>query len=189
MRIKAWNFIEPATMGAAPLQPGGYVVRIVDVKDNYNPNDENKCYLDLIYDIAEGPEAGRYSDDWGKSHPYAHQSRQWYEGKHEGRFRHTLECLEQSNRGRFSVADWTQRCNERELIGLEFGIVLQKLLDYDSKGNETEYLEDRGVYASQDIRNGDFKLPEPRNKRDKTNARISPVAEASSGLYDEDVPF
>ena len=184
MKIKNWEIIEESTPGGAPLAPGGYVVKIVDIKDTYNASDENKCYLDVVYDIAEGAEAGRFGDDWGKSHPYAHQSRQWYEGKHEGRFKFFLNSLEISNKGKFSAAEWSKTCDEQKLIGLEFGIVLQKLLDTNTKGDDTEYLEDRGVYASQDIRSGDFKLPEPRNKREKLT-----VAESGASTSYEDVPF
>ena len=37
------------------LPAGGYVIRITGVKD-----DTEKEYLQVVYDIAEGPEAGRY---------------------------------------------------------------------------------------------------------------------------------
>lgn len=189
MKVKNWEMIEESVPGGAPLAPGGYIVRIVGVNDTYTEGNENKCYLDIVYDIAEGEEAGRYADDWGKTHPYAHQCRQWYEGKHEGRFKFFLNCLEVSNKGRFSAADWAKTCDESKLVGLEFGIVLQKKLDTNTKGEDTEFLEDRGVYASQDIRSGDFKLPEPRNVREGIPAAAPMAAPVVDTVYDEDIPF
>ena len=186
MKKKNWDVIEESVPGGAPLAPGGYVVRIVNVKDNYNASDESKCYLNIVYDIAEGDEAGRFSDDWGKSHPFAHQFTRWYEGRSEGEFRFFLNCLEFSNKGKFSVAEWNKTCDEKQLIGLELGIVLQKEFKTNTKGVDTDYLEVRGVYASQDIRSGDFKVPDPVDKRKKIGGSQDDTVPVDA--YD-DVPF
>ena len=60
--------------------------------------------------------------------------------------------------------------DEREFVGLELGVVLQTRYYTNDKGEDKEALEVRGVYASQDVRNGDFKMPEPRDDREKVPA-------------------
>ena len=53
--IKNFNTVN-ASGSRERLKPGGYVVRITAVKDN-----AKKEYLEVLYDIAEGPAAGYYS--------------------------------------------------------------------------------------------------------------------------------
>jgi hypothetical protein len=68
MRSLNWNSITASADGDFQQLPaGGYVVRIVDMVDN-----EKKKYVELVWDIAEGEFANRYSDKWGQEHPYAH---------------------------------------------------------------------------------------------------------------------
>ena len=99
-------------------------------------------------------------------------------------FKAFLKRLEESNVG-FNVAAWQARgCNEREFVGLEVGIVLQTEQYTNNKGEDKERLEMVGVYASQDIRNGDFKLPEPKDNRLKDQ-----YEGASTGSYSDDLPF
>ena len=45
------------------------------------------------------------------------------------------------------------------------------------------------MYAAQDIRNGDFEVPEPRDVREQVPAKPKPQAQASASVYDEDIPF
>lgn len=179
-QIKNWVLIEEAGGDFERLEPGGYVVRITAVEDH--PADE---YLEVVWDVAEGEHAGFYGDEWGRTHPFAHNDRWYYGEKAERFFKSKLVALEQSNRGRFSVSAWQQACDEREFVGLEVGMVLQKLLNTNKKtGKDTDFLEVVKVTASQDIRNGDYKLPEPRDLRKPKDE----PATAEPGYYD-DIPF
>ncbi|MDM8289046.1 hypothetical protein QUW41_06995 [Slackia piriformis] len=182
-QIKNWALIEEADGDFERLEPGGYVVRITDVEDH--PSEE---YLEVVWDVAEGEHAGFYGDEWGRTHPFAHNDRWYYNDKAEKFFKSKLIALEQSNRGRFSIEQWQAACDERQFVGLEVGMVLQKLLNTSKKtGKDTEFLEVVKVTASQDIRNGDYKLPEPRDLR---KAKDEPAV----STYDPfdpygDVPF
>lgn len=184
MKVLNWTLIEEAK-GFTQLPAGGYVVRIIGVEDNPQWN-----MLKITYDIAEGDYAGHFSDEWGIAHPGAHQFSKWYttqDGKPDGRFRSFLNDLETSNRGRFSVNAWTQHCDERQFIGLEIGAVIQKEMRTKDNGDDVEYMQVFYTTASQDIRNGDYKLPEIRDKRTKVPApSLSPSA---GSYYNEDVPF
>ena len=68
MRSVNWNNVTATNDGGfTPLPAGPYVARLTELNDN-----EAREYVEVVYDIAEGEHAGFYSDDWGKSHPYAH---------------------------------------------------------------------------------------------------------------------
>lgn len=176
MKVGNWNLIEEAG-SFVKLPVGGYVLRIVDVKDNSNGE-----YLEIVYDIAEGPFAGHYAadDDW------RHTFRKYYGGKAAGFFKAFLNRLEESNRGRFTVDRWTINCNEREFIGLEIGGLIQERYYTNQQGEDKTVLEVADTVAAQDIRNGDYKLPAPRDMREK----ISPAVSSFTPTFDTaDVPF
>ena len=158
MKIMNWESVEESTPFEKP-PVGGYVVRITDVEDV-----SSREYLNVVYDIAEGPYSGFYSDDFGKNNPWAHRFVRSYKETAKGMFKAFLKRLEESN-PRFDVARWQSRCDERELVGLELGIVLQYEDYTNDKGEDKERLQVVGVYASQDIRNGDYKLPERKDSR------------------------
>lgn len=178
MKVKNWELVEESTPGEK-LPAGGYVVRIVDVEDV--PSRE---YLWVVYDIAEGEHAGHYSDAFGKANAWAHRFTRSYKESAEGMFKAFLCRLEEGNRGRFSVAEWQKSCDERALVGLELGVVLQKRLYTNDRGEDKEALEVRGVYAPQDIRSGDFRMPEPRDDREAPGG-FGPAV----GPADDDIPF
>lgn len=172
MKIKNWDLIEESRPGTM-LEPGAYVCRIVDVEDV-----PSKEYLWVVYDVAEGPKAGCYSN-MGRDEAWKHRFTRSYKDTAEGMFKAFLCRLEESNRGRFSVGDWQMRSDERELVGLEVGLVFQKEMYTNDKGEDKERTVVVGVEASQDVRNGDYFMPEPKDRREK-----APTAGAC-----EDVPF
>ena len=177
MRVKNWSLIEesvPSTM----LEPGGYVCRITGVQDV-----PAKEYLWVVYDVIEGEKAGVYgglpaSDDW------KHRFTRSYKETAEGMFKAFLNRLEESNRGRFDVAKWQVHSDERQLVGLEVGLVFGKELYTNDKGDDKERTVVSYVVAAQDVRNGDFKVPAVKDRREKVDA----PAAADAAVY-EDVPF
>jgi len=173
MKIKNWEIIEESTPGEK-LPAGGYVATIVNVEDV-----PSKEYLWIVYDIKEGEHAGHYSDDFGKNNAWAHRFTRSYKDSAEGMFKAFVNRVEESNRG----FKWDGR-DERQFVGKELGVVLQKRMYTNEKGDDKEALEVRSVYASQDIRNGDFKVPDPRDVREKLT-----VAESGASTSYEDVPF
>ena len=178
------------TTFAEKLPVGGYVIRITDVEDvPYNPGTGRGDYLRITYDIMEAyidgkltdEYSGHYSDDWGQKNQWAHQFTRSYKASAIGMFKAFSNRVEESNRG----FKWNQ-CNEKELVGKEVGVVMQKRLYTNDKGDDKEALEVRSVYASQDIRNGDFKVPAPRDERET----VAPTQESDAVPYDDsDVPF
>lgn len=178
MKVLNWESVEES----APfekLPAGGYVVKITDVEDM-----ADKEYLNVVFDIKEGEYSGFYSDDFGRLNPWAHRFVRSYKDSAAGMFKQFLARLEDSNRD-FNISAWQRRSDERDLIGLELGIVLQTEQYTNNQGEDKERLNVVGVYAAQDIRNGDFKLPEPKDKRTQVGAV---AVTAAADLYD-DVPF
>ena len=183
MKILNWNMIEESN-GGTILEPGGYVCRITAVQDV-----PEKEYIWVIYDVAEGPKAGMYSglgvaDDW------KHRFTRSYKESAAGMFKGFLNRLEESNSGRgggraFNVANWQARSNEQEFVGLEIGLVFGKELYTNDKGEDKERTVVSYVCASQDIRNGDFKVPAVKDKRETV-----PASNGATGyIGNEDVPF
>lgn len=191
-----WLAVEaPETTAYKNLVPGGYVATITDVE--YNDRYE---FWSFVYDIAEGEFEGYYGDDWGQSHPYAHsftKNKFDFDGNPDGRFKRFLMDLQHSNRGKFDIAAWqAAACDVEMFVGCQIGIVLQKMLKTNNKGVDTEYLEVYYTTEAADIRNGDYKLPEVRDKRQKASAIkptapsiTAPAAVKPSAVDTADIPF
>lgn len=186
MKVKDWTLIDETS--DSRLEPGGYVIRITGVTD-----EPQKEYLRIIYDIAEGDFKGKYNDAWGRSNPWAHSFIRSYKDSAEGMFKAFLNRLEESNKhiNGFTVAEWNKTSDEQKFVGLELGIVLQKRLYTNDKGEDKETLEVRKIVASQDIRQGDYKLPEPRDERENTvpERAQDTMYGSESSVYSGSVPF
>lgn len=173
MKVGNWNLVEEAG-SFVKLPVGGYVCTITAVKDN--PRDE---FVEITYDIAEGQYKGHYAAE----EAWRHTFRKYYGGKAAGFFRAFLNRLEESNRGRFTVSDWTINCDERDFVGLELGCLIQERYYTNTQGEDKTALEVAEVVAAQDVRNGEYKLPAPRDMREKISPSVSSFTPA------EDVPF
>ena len=178
MRIMNWTSVEESTP-FEKLPAGAYVITITDVEDV--PDRE---YLNIVFDIKEGEFAGFYSDDFARKNPWAHRFVRSYKESAQGMFKAFLSRLEESNRS-FTVEKWQQGCLEADLLGLELGIVLQTEYYTNDHGEDKERLTCVGVYASQDIRNGGYKMPAPKDARKKVEGLESPIGSDSYS----DVPF
>lgn len=158
MKKQNWTDVSESTP-FEKLPAGGYVVRILNVEDV--PSRE---YLNIYYDIAEGPYAGFFDDDFGRANMWKHRFVRSYKDSASGMFKAFLTRLEDCN-PQFSVAKWQVRSDERELIGLLLGIVLQYEDYTNESGDDKERMNMVGVYSIEDIRSGNYKLPERKDSR------------------------
>jgi len=102
MRSFNWNSIQSSSDGGfTPLPAGPYVCKIISATDN-----AQREYVEVVYDIAEGEHVGYYSDDWGKSHPYAHHFFMSYKESALGMLKGRLEAIAASNPGFDPFAAW-----------------------------------------------------------------------------------
>lgn len=188
----AYAEAQASTGETAKMPAGGYVVRIQAVRTqgedyNHRPIDyvAEKQYVKLIYDIAEGDFAGKYSDDYwaGEDKDYGHQI--FMSWKNLGVLKNTISCLDESNPGfdskaAFDADKWML------FIGKYLGIVLGEEEYIGNDGSlKTRFTMPR-IKSVADIRAGKFKVPEL--KRLPESERPKATAEPAS-IYDDDIPF
>lgn len=183
MKSINWSEVKESGQG---LAPGFYVIGITDVEDV-----PSKEYLRFTYDIAEGPEAGRYSDSWGEMNPWAHQFTASYKDTALGMFKGMLKAFEASNKGVFSADEFDGK--ESRFIGCTVGAAIQYRIYENDDHEEKRALEVRYTLDAEKVRNGDHKeLPEPRDTRE--GATVKPVQQkpvmASYQAYEDvEIPF
>lgn len=164
MRQVNWESVEEST--DAGLEPGGYVVKILSIEDK-----EDREYVYLTWDIAEGPHAGHYSDDWGKEHPYAHDLYLSYKDAALGMLKGRLSAITKSNPGFDAEAAW----NGGQLtmfIGKLFGVNLR-----EEEFNGNMRLRIGQVVDADSVRNGLVKPMKPKyeNGNGPTTAAPAPA--------------
>lgn len=173
---KNTKWTEVSAAGSSNMLPaGGYVARITDVEDV-----ESKEYLRFTYDIAEGEHKGFFETD---DRVYVHQFVRSYKEKATGFMKQFLDFVEASNDG-FSLDGWNSDPND--LKGKLVGILVQRE-DYTNRdGEDRARMNVEGFAKADDIRNGRYKLPEPKDSRE---GKPSGAADSGKSVYDADLPF
>lgn len=187
MRSFNWNSIESSTDGGfTPLPAGPYVARLVEMKDN-----EAKEYVEAIYDIAEGEHANYYSDDWGKSHPYAHHFFMSYKETALGMLKGRLEAIAASNPGFDPFAAWDAGRLDI-FVGRLVGINLQEEEYERNDGDTGTRLNVCQVVNAQDVRDGKVKPRAKKELRGGGTGRAGGgqvVGNANATPYGGPIPF
>ena len=208
MKRKEWTSVQASNGGNAHNLPAGaYVLRIVNVRDVARHE-----YLQITYDIAEGEHRGLFGDEWSDKNEWKHQTVASYSDKAEGLFKRFLECVEASNPS-FNIAMWEQTSDEHALIGKIVGAgfgEVNKVRTYGEYAGKPS--KDVGFpvwLTADDARSGKFKMPEPKYRiQDAKGANYEDcdketfestcrmyaamsgqVADATSSVADEDIPF
>lgn len=162
------------------LAAGGYVIRITGVT-----NQDDKEYLKVVYDIAEGPEAGRYKDEKPEN-DYRHSFVRSYKEKALGMFKAFIQAVDETNGTKFNDRI-EQGFNEQTLVGKTLGVVFGYEEYEANDGDIKQRLYLKSCMSADRIRKGDFKVPELK-KLKKEQPANSPVP-GFQPLNDEDVPF
>ena len=170
--IKDWENVV-ASGNRESLPPGGYVIKITKVTDN-----PMKEYLKIIYDIAEGDQAGRYDDDWGRNpdNEFAHGFYRSYKDSAAGMFKAFTNAVEASNAQ--YIWDW----KEEKLVGKRLGIVLAEEEYENNRGEVKVRLYVYSVHPADEIRQGKFKVPELKKLKSQSD-----FSKAVSQAPDEDL--
>jgi hypothetical protein len=176
MRSVNWNNITASSDGGfTPLPAGPYVARIVNMLDY-----ESREYVEVVFDIAEGEHAGYYSDEWGKSHPYAHHFFMSYKDSALGMLKGRLEAIAKSNPGFDPFAAWD--AGRLDIFANRLvGVNLQEE-EYERNDGETgTRLNVCQVVDAQMVRDGKVK---PREKKTLGGGRVGvgKVVTASSSF-------
>lgn len=158
-----WEEVTESNDDFRRLPAGAYVAKIVDVKDF-----ENKEYLEIVYDIAEGEYKDFYSDDWGKSHPYTHHFFMSYKDSALGMLKGRLHAINDSNPG-FDAYAAFDAGREDMFINRLVGLNLQEE-EYEYEGKVRTRLNACQIVSATKVRNGEIKVRETKKLERTTNA-------------------
>lgn len=179
MKSVNWNSIQASSGGFERLPAGPYVVKIVDAKDN-----ERREYIEFIFDIAEGPKANYFSDDWGKNHPYAHHFFLSYKDSALGIAKGHLEAIGKSNPGFDPFAAFNAGRPDM-FIGRLVGVNIQDE-EYEANDGTTKTRQNVvRIVKAQDVRDGKEKVFEKKTLAPKAHNETV----TSSDIYSADIPF
>ena len=183
MRKVNWASVTASSdEGFEKLPAGPYVAVITEATDN-----ETKQYVEIVYDIAEGEHKGYYSDDWGKSHPYAHHIFMSYKDTALGMLKGRLEAIQASNPGFDAFAAWDAGRLDMFRNRL-VGINLQEE-EYERNDGDTGIrLNVAQVVDAQKVRDGLVKTRE-RKTIDAKKAHVPTTQAEKDAFNNVDIPF
>lgn len=187
--------------GSSMLEPGGYVAKIVRVKDH---TDENKPYLEFVYDIWNG-EAKSFlftADLADTTNDWRHSFRIYFSKDNNygvQRYKALTEAVENTAQGKGAKAFVYEDKDsaEQTLVGKLLGVVIRHRSYVNSEGKVKTAVDVNAFIPGKDAAEGNFdaKFAEPyetdgvKDARDNAaNAVIDAPAPAVE-LADEDLPF
>lgn len=161
------------------LAPGGYVIKITNVKD-----EKAKEYLQVVFDIAEGPEAGRYKNE-EPGNEYRHAFIRSYKDSALGMLKAFTEAVDATNGTNLTPTVKTG-LDEKQLIGKLLGVVFGYEEYKTNAGEIKQRLYLKSCKTADQIRKGDFKIPAFKPLAEE---KPSAPPEGFTPLTDADVPF
>lgn len=175
------NFKEVQAAGDfLKLTEGGYIAEIKAVKDV-----PDKEYLNVLFDIAEGEFKGYYADLEKRANFWGGTMIRSYKEKALGMFKAFTVAIDDSNGTNFTE-QVEKGFKEDALIGKRIGIVLGRERYDKNNGDVGERLVVKSVKSVEDIKNGNFKIPEVT---DRTSGKTSAPVDGFAPLNDADLPF
>lgn len=185
MRKVEWESVDEQGSGDFKrLLPGGYVVKFTNVED-----DEAHERAYLVFDIAEGDNAGFYAaDSFYDGKDYAHRIMLSYKSGALGFLKHKLSIVSASNPGFDAESAW----NGGKLTvfaGKRVGLVVGDE-EYTANTGEVRTRLDwfhSTMVTPDDVHAGKFEIP--KTKRLNPDATESASADTSVYQDDSDVPF
>lgn len=185
-KIENYENVQASTGEFERLPVGGYICRITLADDvPFDSSTGKGDYLKIEYDVAAGDFKDYYSEQFKKfSDFWGGRFIRSYKEKALGMFKHFTDCLEKSNAG------YTWNWDEKTLQGKLIGLVIGEEEYENSDGELKTRLYVNGIKTVDDIKNGNFKLPQL--KKLKTTS-ATPKPQETSGFteanLDDDLPF
>lgn len=187
--------------GSSMLEPGGYVAKIVRVKDHTN---ENKPYLEFVYDIwnAETKSFLFTADLADTSNDWRHSFRIYFSKNNNygvQRYKALTEAVENTAQGKGAKAFVYEDKDDAEqtLVGKLLGVVIRHRSYVNSEGKVKTAVDVNAFIPGKDAAEGNFdaKFAEPYETDEVKDARdnaVNAVIDAPAPaieLADEDLPF
>jgi hypothetical protein len=157
------------------LTTGGYIARITVAEDV-----EDKEYLRMEYDIADGKFKGYYGDLFDRLNFWGGRMIRSYKEKALPFFKSFITAVENSNKG----YKWDS--DEQKLVGKLVGIVLAEEEYTGNDGTIKTRLYVATTRSVDAIKKGDFKVPE---KKTLAPAAPSKVPAGFTEIDPDDIPF
>lgn len=185
--------------GSSMLEPGGYVAKIVRVKDHTN---ETKPYLEFVYDIWNGEtKSFLFAQDLADtSNDWRHSFRLYFTGDFgKQRYKALTEAVENTAQGKGAKAFVYEDKDgaEQTLVGKLLGVVIRHRSYVNSEGKVKTTVDVNAFIPGKDAAEGNFdaKFAEPYEadgvaeaRANAANAVIDAPAPAIE-LADADIPF
>ena len=187
--------------GSSMLEPGGYVAKIVRVKDH---TDEKKPYLEFVYDIWNGETKSFLftADLADTTNDWRHSFRIYFSKDNNygvQRYKALTEAVENTAQGKGAKAFvYEDKDNaEQTLVGKLLGVVIRHRSYVNSEGKVKTAVDVNAFIPGKDAAEGNFdaKFTEPYEadgvaeaRANTANAVIDAPAPAIE-LADEDLPF
>ena len=185
--------------GSSMLEPGGYVAKIVRVKDH---TEENKPYLEFVYDIWNGEtKSFLFAQDLADTtNDWRHSFRIYFTGDFgKQRYKALTEAVENTAQGKGAKAFVYEDKDgaEQTLVGKLLGVVIRHRSYVNSEGKVKTAVDVNAFIPGKDAAEGNFdqKFAEPfegdgvaEARANAANAVIDAPAPAIE-LADEDLPF
>lgn len=187
--------------GSSMLEPGGYVAKIVRVKDHTN---ETKPYLEFVYDIWNGETKSFLftADLADTTNDWRHSFRIYFTGTTDfgkQRYKALTEAVENTAQGKGAKAFVYEDKDgaEQTLVGKLLGVVIRHRSYVNSEGKVKTAVDVNAFIPGKDAAEGNFdaKFAEPfegdgvaEARANAVNAVIDAPAPAVE-LADEDIPF
>lgn len=187
--------------GSSMLEPGGYVAKIVRVKDH---TEEKKPYLEFVYDIWNGETKSFLftADLTDTSNDWRHSFRIYFSKDNNygvQRYKALTEAVESTAQGKGAKAFVYEDKDgaEQTLVGKLLGVVIRHRSYVNSEGKVKTAVDVNAFISGKDAAEGNFdaKFAEPYEADGVAEARANaanavidapaPVVE----LADEDIPF
>lgn len=160
------------------LVPGGYVCKITSVKDV-----ENKEYLEIEYDIAEGEYKEYFRELFANKGFWSGKTYKSYSENGLPFFKAFIEAVTESNRA------WVWNWNESILRDCLVGFVLGEEEYKKSDGSIGVRFGVVKILPIEKIRKGEFTVPAIKKYVEKNSAYSSLPPSGSLKPVDEQLPF
>lgn len=187
--------------GSSMLEPGGYVAKIVRVKDH---TDEKKPYLEFVYDIwnAETKSFLFTADLADTTNDWKHSFRLYFSKDNNygvQRYKALTEAVENTAQGKGAKAFVYEDKDDAEqtLVGKLLGVVIRHRSYVNSEGKVKTAVDVNAFIPGKDAAEGNFdqKFAEPyetdevKDARDNAADAVIDAPAPAVELADEDLPF
>ena len=170
------------------LQPGGYVMVITGVEDRpMNENTGKGDYLQIEYDIAEGPYKNYFESMYNSLGWWGGHFIRSYKPKALGMFKAFIKELKHDN-PEFKWDDDAEN-DEKNMIGCKFGAVLGAEEYRGNDGSLKTRLSVSKILKASEVRNKEYTVPETKTLSGAV--RSTGVVDTTDSLeqISTDVPF